>query len=260
MLCSIRGELSSARAEGCTTYAIGRDGTARHEVIAGQNADMGPQMIPLAYMLHLEPHNKPHVLIWTFGGMLGYHGMNSAGVAHFSNALAGGPRNQLGMPEYVYERLMLECSSAEQVIDVLRKLPLASNENFMICDRHGNIADAEATTAGPEVLRNQGAGYLAHTNHFVSQRYATAENLKRSLADSAPRLERMNELIKSRYGSIELEDLQRFLSDHSGAPTGICRHGGGMQTAVSMISEPSRRRMHVALGNPCQHRYVTYDV
>ena len=157
-------------------------------------------------------------------------------------------------------RPMLECSSAEQVIDVLRKLPLASNENFMICDRHGNIADAEATTAGPEVLRNQGAGYLAHTNHFVSQRYATAENLKRSLADSAPRLERMNELIKSRYGSIELEDLQRFLSDHSGAPTGICRHGGGMQTAVSMISEPSRRRMHVALGNPCQHRYVTYAV
>jgi hypothetical protein len=35
--------------------------------------------------------------------MLGYHGMNSAGVAHFSNALAGGPRNQIDMPEYVYE-------------------------------------------------------------------------------------------------------------------------------------------------------------
>jgi isopenicillin-N N-acyltransferase-like protein len=260
MLCSIRGELGSAPAGGCTTYAIGRNGAAGHDVIAGQNADMGSRMIPLAYVLHLQPENKPEVLIWTFGGMLGYHGMNSAGVAHFSNALSGGPRPQFGMPEYVYERLMLECSSTEQVIDVLRKLPLASNENFMICDRQGNIANAEATTAGPEVLRDQGAGYLAHTNHFLCDRYSTAENLKRSLADSAPRQKRINALIKSRYGSIEVDDIKRFLSDHSGYPASICRHGSDMQTVASMISEPARRRMHIALGNPCQHRYVTYSM
>jgi isopenicillin-N N-acyltransferase-like protein len=219
---------------------------------------MGAENIRLAYVLHLQPQNKPEVLIWTFGGMLGYHGMNSAGVAHFSNALSGGPRDQFGMPEYVYERLMLECSNAEQVVDVLRKLPLASNENFMICDVHGNIVDAEATTAGPEVLRDQDAGYLVHTNHFLSQRYGTPENLKRSLADSAPRQARMDELVGSRYGSIGVDDIKRFLSDHSGYPTSICRHGGGMQTVASMISEPARRRMHVALGNPCEHRYVTY--
>ena len=260
MACSIRGELAGAPADGCTAYASGSKGTARHEPIAGQNADMGANMMPLAYVLHLQPQNKPEVLIWTFGGMLGYHGMNSAGVAHFSNALSGGPRNQFGMPEYVYERLMLECSSTEQVIDVLRKLPLASNENFVICDREGNIADAEATTAGPEVLRDQGAGYLAHTNHFLCQRYGTAENLKLSLADSAPREERINALIKSRYGSIEVEDIKKFLSDHSGYPTSICRHGGGMQTVVSMISEPTARRMHIATGNPCQRSYTTYSM
>ena len=140
------------------------------------------------------------------------------------------------------------------------ELPLASNENFVICDRQGDIADAEATTAGPEVLRNQRAGYLAHTNHFLCRRYGTPENLKLSLADSAPRQERINELIKSRYGSIGLDDIKRFLGDHSGYPTSICRHGGGMETVVSMISEPVARRMHVALGNPCQHRYVTYSM
>src|SRR5215472_16166050 len=258
---SIRGELASVpAAEGCTAYAIGSRSTATRDVIAGQNADMGSQMIPLAYLLHLQPRDKPEVLIWTFGGMLGYHGMNSAGVSHFSNALSGGPRNQFGMPEYVYERLMLECSNTGQAIDVLRKLSLASNENFVICDRHGDIADVEATTAGPEVLRDQGAGYLVHTNHFLCKRYGTAENLKLSLADSVPRQQRITELINSRYGSIEVDDIKRFLSDHSGYPTSICRHGGGMQTVVSMISEPAARRMHVALANPCQHRYVTYSM
>jgi isopenicillin-N N-acyltransferase-like protein len=260
MACSIRGELATAPAEGCTAYAIGRSGTASHEVVAGQNADLGSGMMPLAYLLHLQPRGKPDVLIWTFGGMLGYHGMNSAGVAHFSNALGGGPRSQFGMPEYVYERLMLECTSTGQVIDLLRKLPLASNENFVVCDQQGNIADVEATTAGLEILRDQDAGYLAHTNHFLCQRYATADNLKLSLPDSPSRQERINALIKSRFGSIEVDDVKRFLSDHSGYPTSICRHGGGMQTVVSMISEPAARRMHVAFGNPCKHQYVTYSI
>ncbi len=260
MACSIRGELSSARAEGCTAYVIGRRGSAEREILAGQNSDMGSDSIPLAYMLHLQPERKPEVLIWTFGGMLGYHGMNSAGVAHFSNALGGGPRSQFGMPEYVYERMMLECSSLEQVMDLLRKMPLASNENFILCDGQGNIADVEATATGPEILRDQGAGYLVHTNHFLCQRYASAENFKRSLADSFPRLDRIDSLIKSRYGSINVDDIKQFLSDHSGYPTSICRHDGGMRTVASLISEPARRRMHVALGNPCQHRYVTYSM
>lgn len=260
MACSIRGELARTPAEGCTAYAIGRGGTASHVVIAGQNADLGAQMMPLAYLLHLQPQGKPEVLIWTFGGMLGYHGMNSAGVAHFSNALSGGPPNQFGMPEYVYERLMLECTRTGEVIDLLRKLPLASNENFMICDRHGDIADVEATTAGAEILRDQGAGYLAHTNHFLCQRYATAANLKQSLPDSPARQERIHSLIKPRYGSIGVEEIKRLLSDHSGYPASICRHGGGMQTVVSMIAEPAARRMHIAFGNPCQHDYRTYSL
>jgi isopenicillin-N N-acyltransferase-like protein len=260
MLCSIRGDLGNASGAGCTSYAIGRNGTAQREVLGGQNADLSSRMIPLAYVLHLQPQNKPEVLIWTFGGMLGYHGMNSAGVAHFSNALSGGPRARFGMPEYVYERMMLECGTTEEAIDILRRLPVASNENFMICDRHGSIADAESTTAGPEVLRDGGAGFLAHTNHFLCDRYSTQENLRVSLADSIPRQKRIDALIKSRYGSIVVEDLKRFLSDHSGHPTSICRHSDDMQTVASMIAEPARRCMHVARGNPCQQRYVTYSM
>jgi isopenicillin-N N-acyltransferase-like protein len=48
MACNIRGELRYAPEEGCTAYVIGRSGTAGREVIAGQNADMGPEVIQLA--------------------------------------------------------------------------------------------------------------------------------------------------------------------------------------------------------------------
>jgi len=260
MACSVRGEMHNAREEGCTAYVIGRGGAAGREILAGQNSDMGSDVIPLAYVLHLQPQRKPEVLLWTFGGMLGYHGLNSAGVAHFENALGGGPGNRFGIPHYPVERMMLECDRLEDAIDLLRKMPLASNANYVLCDGQGHIADVEATTAGAEIVPDQGAGYFAHTNHYLCKRYALAENFKRSLEDSFPRQDRIDSLIKSHYGSIEVDDIKRFLSDHSGYPTSICRHGGGMRTVASMISEPARRSMHVAVGNPCEHKYVTYSM
>ena len=260
MACNIRGELQYAPQAGCTAFAIKAKGAAQHEMIAGQNSDMGSEVIPLAYVLRLQPQNKPEVLTYTFGGMLAYHGFNSAGVAKFENALGGGPPSRFGIPHYPVERMMYECGSLEEVFALLRKMPLEYNVNFLMCDGQGNIADVESTTEGPQILQDQGAGYLVHTNHYLSKRFATPENFKRSLPDSFPRLKRIHSLVQSRYGSITVADIQQFLSDHSGYPTSICRHDKSMSTVASMIAEPARGAMHVALGNPCQHRYVTYTM
>jgi isopenicillin-N N-acyltransferase-like protein len=260
MACNIRGEIAQAKEGGCTAYAIGRGGAAAGEIIAGQNSDMTSEVIPLAYVLHLRPEGKPEVLMWTFGGMIGYHGLNSAGVAHFANALGGGPESRFAMPHYPVKRMMLECGTVEEAAGLLRSVPLASNGNYVMCDGAGNILDVEATTAGPEIIRDRGDGFLAHTNHFLCSRYARKENFDRSWQDSFPRMERMTALIRSRYGSLAVEDLKRFLSDHSGRPTGICRHNGESRTVASLIAEPARRRMHVAVGNPCRGAYATYSM
>ena len=260
MACSIRGEAASAKHEGCTAYVIGRSGAAQREILAGQNSDMTTEIMSLAYVLHLQPKDKPEVLIWTFGGMIGYHGMNSAGVAHFANALGGGPRSQFAMPHYPVKRMMLESASLDQAVNLLRTIPLASNGNYVLCDGQGEIMDVEATTAGAEVIRDNGAGFLVHTNHFLCPRYARKENFEKSWRDSFPRIEKMNELIRSRYGSVTVEDVKRFLKDHTGKPTSICRHDSESRTVASLIAEPARRRMHVAVGNPCQSNYVTYSM
>jgi isopenicillin-N N-acyltransferase-like protein len=257
---NIRGELSHAGQEGCTTYVIGRRGTSNREILAGQNSDMDTGIPPLGYILHLKPNNKPEVLTWTFGGMIGYHGMNSAGVAHFANALGGGPSSRLGLPHYPVKRMMLECDHVDQVIRLFKTVPLASNGNYVLCDGHGNIADIEATTAGPEILKDQGAGFLAHTNHFLCSRYAREENFRQNWKDSSPRLDRMNSFIRTKFASLTVADVKTFLSDHKGYPTSICRHDGDSLTVASLISEPAQRCLHAAVGNPCQNRYVTYSM
>jgi isopenicillin-N N-acyltransferase-like protein len=148
----------------------------------------------------------------------------------------------------------------EEVFDLLRRMPVEYNVNYLMCAGQGNIADLESTTEGPQILHDEGAGYLVHTNHYLSERFATGDNFKRSFPDSFPRLERIRSLVESRYGSITVEDIQHFLSDHSGYPTSICRHDKGMRTVASLIAEPAQGRMHVAVGNPCQNRYVTYTI
>jgi isopenicillin-N N-acyltransferase like protein len=265
---NIRGELRKAVSEGCTTYVIGRRGTANHQILVGQNSDMGHSSIDLGYILHLKPKSKPQVLIWTFGGMIGYHGMNSAGVAIFENALSENgevPPGRFAMPHYPVKRMILESSSVDAALGLFQKIPLASNKNYVMCDGSGAILDVETTTAGPEVLRDEGAGFLAHSNHFVCSKYANKERPDALLPDSRKRFARIHELIRADFGSLTVDRMKAHLGDHSGHPTSICRHAeapatGTMRTVASMIAEPATRRMHVALGNPCTSRYVIYSM
>lgn len=251
---NIRGEIGHAKEEGCTAYAV-----KQRNILIGQNSDMTADIPPLAYVLHLKPAGRPEVMIWTFGGMLGYHGMNSAGVAHFANALGGGPGGRFAMPHYPVKRMMLECRSLVEVVDLLKKIPLASNGNYVLCDPAG-ILDIEATTAGPEVLTDEGKGFIAHTNHYVCSRYAKKVNFDQSWKDSFPRLDRMNSLLAAKEGPVSVDDLKKNLSDHSGQPTSICRHDRESCTVASIVAEPGRRQLHVAVGNPCENRYVTYSM
>ncbi len=258
---NIRGELGRAQAEGCTAYAIGPKATGGRGVIAGQNADVAASTMDYAYVLHLQPVNKPQALFWSFGGMIGYHGMNSAGVGEFANALGGGPAGKFAMPHYPVKRLMLECRSLDEVLKVLERVPLASNGNYVLCDGSGKVLDVEATSDGPNVIRDEGAGYLAHSNHFLCPRYATKENYKQGWGDSFNRLDRMNAMIRERYGKVTVEDVKKFLRDHSGDPAAICRHGAkDSVTAASLIAETANRCLHVATGNPCANRHVTHTM
>jgi isopenicillin-N N-acyltransferase-like protein len=117
-------------------------------------------------------------------------------------------------------------------------------------------------------LPDDGSGFLAHSNHYLCGAHACAENFARSLADSFPRLRRMQEHLQSRLGRLTVDDLKRFLSDHAGHPTSICRHPhsgpddpvlpSSGRTVASLIAEPDRGLLHVSRGNPCETAYATY--
>jgi len=258
---NIRGGLDTQMDGACTTYAISGRGTADGDILSGQNADLSPTEIDLAYILHLKPKNKPQVMVWTFGGMIGYHGMNSAGIGAFANALGGGPAPQYGLTHYPIKRMMLECTKLEEVERIIERVPLASNGNYMLNDLK-DILNVEWTTTDANRLTDNGYGFLAHTNHFVCSDYANPENFQQSLPDSFSRLSRMNELIRSRFGKIGVTDLKSFLRDYNNGPRGICRSDASNEsiTAASIISEPAKRQMHVAVGYEKETPFELYKM
>ncbi|MDA1053427.1 MAG: C45 family autoproteolytic acyltransferase/hydrolase [Planctomycetota bacterium] len=267
---NIRSALTKASDGGCTSFVVARRGTRKGQILIGQNSDMLPAAMEFCYVLHLKPEDKPETLMWTFGGMIGYHGINGHGVGNFANDLGGGPEPCFAMPHYPVKRLMMECAAVDEVVQLLHSIKLWCNGNYVLCDGRGTILDVEATPGGPHLLTDNKSGFIAHSNHFVCAKHATHENHKVSAVDSFSRLARMNELVESRFGDLTVDDFKTFLRDRDGDPSGICRFAqtadpaadwmtAGM-TIASIIAEPDKRRIHVAAGNKPETPYEVYKM
>jgi hypothetical protein len=272
---NIRSVLSTAQGkstqqDGCTSFVVAPQATANNVMLAGQNSDMLPETSEWAYVLHLKPLGKPETLMWSFGGMIGYHGFNEHGIGQFANDLGGGPARQFAMPQYPIKRLLMECRDMAQVNEVFDTIPVAVNGNYVLCGSGGEIVDIETTTEGPHRITDEGSGFIAHSNHFVCVDHATPENFAESAADSFRRLDRMNRLLESRVGSLTPNDLKEFLRDRENAPSAICRSvqtaapgatwvTAGM-TVASIVAEPTERRMHIARGDEPDAPFVTYSM
>ena len=195
-------DAGSVQVEGCTAFAAGRGATARGDVLIGQNQDQAPEMEAFGVVVRVRPDDGPPVVMATFGGLVGYPGLNGEGVAHVQNALANGAWRH-ALPHYPLKRVLLEQESVEGCLGVFDRAPLASCGNYVLADGRGRIVDVEFTPDGYAVLEPD-EGLLVHANHFRSDRFRPQERLLESLPDSAPRTARLRALLGAQRGQITL--------------------------------------------------------
>lgn len=267
LLVNVRAEVgvfdrSPALAEGCTAFAAGPGATADGGVLIGQNQDQNRLMRELTVILRVEPERGPLMLMATFAGLLGYGGVNSAGVGIMQNSLANSVW-RFGLPHYPLKRAFLEQESVAGCLAQLDCASLGSCGNYVICDRE-RVVNFETTPDGYAVLPGPD-GWVAHANNFRDPALAADERLLAALPDSAPRCARMDALMARQRGAIALEDARAWLSDHEGHPVGICRHATSdeptaMTTMYSVICEADKGCLHITAGNPCENPYHTYSL
>ena len=84
------------------------------------------------------------------------------------------------------------------------------------------------------------------------------------LPDTLIRSGRMLQLLKAKFGELDIESLKDIMRDHADYPTSICRHEdkrhGELGTLSTIICRPEDRLMLATYGNPCVSPFQEFTI
>lgn len=246
----------------CTTFAVLPEATADGAPLIGQNADLPAFYKEIGVVVELVFDDMPRVLMLTPAGQVSYIGINDRGLGVFANFLTcDGWR--VGFPRYLLSRLALTKETIADAIGAVRAVPRASSRNLIMLDAHDAAADLETTPIRDARLDPED-GLLAHANHYVAPELIAEERSPaRQVANSRVRLARMEEFLRQERGRLDAESMQTILRDRACFPDALCRLPEDDPTSdtitfASVISEPAKGQMRIAVGPPNEHPYRRY--
>jgi isopenicillin-N N-acyltransferase-like protein len=229
----------------CTTYA--RSGS---NPVLAQTVDLNAELDDQITVLEVSSAASPRrSLVLSFGGLLGYLGLNSDGLAIGLNLVLGGQWCP-GVPPYLAIRYLLDCAaSVDEAVELLRGLPLASSRSLTLCDTSRSIC--------LEILDNEivvlEEAAVAHTNHYLHPGFADRDELNVFARNSSlRRLEAARDGIARLPEDAEVEQHFQLLS---AAP--ICVPDTGdirrERTVAAVVMLPDRGELHIRPGDPSRH-------
>ena len=260
MMLQIRNQLRPDADAGCTAFSIARP--AGQAAIVGQNWDNDPALTPFTIVLTRRPQGKPALMTITQAGLIGYIGLNSAGIGLCLNTLPA-PSRRMGVPHYFTVRAMFETGSLQAAVAAVRRAHRAIPANIIVATPQGP-ADLEVTLDDVHVIADRGTGLVTHTNHCEHPALLPINAEFPDLIQSRARKVRIGHLLNQMHRPFALEALKTALRDHENHPRSICRHPnadagtGYWATVFSVLIEADAGRMHVSRGNPCEQPYETY--
>lgn len=257
--------------EECSAFA--RVSSGGH-VVAGQNWDWAPFAADTVVVLQSEPDDGPALVTVVEAGLLAKFGVNSAGFAVMTNALActqdvGSP----GVPYHVMLRSLLGCADTADAVALLESATRSSSANYLLVDESGEAVDVEARPGGAAALhrlRPDERGVLLHTNHFVSGDFGSLDSVVdyADLIESTSqfRLDRVTSAVAAADDPGDLEMYADALVDHTNHPDSVCRHPDPTLpdeeqslTVASVLVDLTARRIRLSAGPPCESGYEDLD-
>jgi isopenicillin-N N-acyltransferase like protein len=225
----------------CTCYARAADG------VLAQTIDLNGNPEDQLCVLRIARTGLPRrVLLISFGGLLGYLGLNSDGLAIGLTLVLGGQWHP-GLPPYLAIRHLLDTSgTVAEAIDALRELHLASSRTIVLCDArtcaYVEILDGE--------LRVTESDQVAHTNHYLDPGFASGDEVNVFARNSSVR---RLETCRSRLAAIEPgAGAEAHLALLSEGPINVTGNGNVRRehTVAAVVMLPRAGELHLRPGNP----------
>lgn len=224
----------------CTTYA--RAGAVLAQTV-DLNGDLDDQ---IAVLDVARPGSGRRSLVLSFGGLLGYLGINSDGLAIGLNLVLGGEWRP-GLPPYLAIRHLLDtAASVDDAVSILRGLRLASSRSLTLCDAS---KAAYVEILGDEI-RVVEASEPVHTNHFLHPDFLADDELNVFARNSS--------LLRLKACQSALVSLpaQACPEEHFGVLSAapICVEDTGdvrrERTVAAVVMRPGLGELHVRPGDP----------
>jgi isopenicillin-N N-acyltransferase like protein len=239
----------------CTTYASRSAGPGGNPVLAQTvdlNGDLDDQIAVLDIGLS---GSGRRALVLSFGGLLGYLGVNSDGLAIGLNLVLGGDWRP-GLPPYLVIRHLLDnARSVADAVRILAGLPIASSRSLMLCDP----ASARCVEILDGTLRSLGTEGLVHANHFLHPDFTSHDQLNVFARNSS--------LLRLKAATSAMIDFARTgagIEEHFAllsqppicvADTGDIRRE---RTVAAVVLLPGRNELHLRPGDPSASSTQTF--
>jgi isopenicillin-N N-acyltransferase-like protein len=248
----------------CTSFAVNEQRTADGHVLAAHNEDWIPEDENDVYVVSAKPKDEPPFLSMTYGGLLPNVGFNAYGIAQLIDSVYP-TDSRIGIPRLVVARAVLASRRISGAIGRTLVSHRAAGYNHLIVHESGEMYSVEVSARRFDILHGTD-GYIAHTNHYLSQTMKEIEKDPEELLSSRVRYFRANRLLRE-TGAHTIQSLHAIQKDHVNLPNSICNHNiSGIDpldresTIASLVIDLTAREMHIAWGNPCQNPYHTYHL
>ena len=250
----------------CTTYASLTAGPAGGPVLA-QTVDLNGNLDDQIAVLDVGLDGaQRRTLVLSFGGLLGYLGVNSDGLAIGLNLVLGGDWRP-GLPPYLaIPHLLDQAGSVAQALAILPGLPLASSRSLTLCDA-GSVACAEIVDNELRLVEPGGA-IGVHPNHLLHPDLTPRDALN-VFARNSSRL-------RLTAGQAALAELTELAVTGAGAGADVEEHFARLsrppicvadtgdirreRTVAAVVMLPDRGELHIRPGDPSRSATQSFRI
>lgn len=252
----IMGYLKVGAAAECTTYArVGSAGTG--DSVLAQTIDLNGNLDDQVGVLDVTVTGARHrTLVLSFAGLLGYLGLNGAGLAVGLNLVLGGEWRP-GLPPYLAIRHLLDtASSVDEAITVLRGLRLASSRSITVCDQE---KAAWVEVLGDE-MRVVEAAQSMHTNHVLHPDLVPYDEINIFARNSSVR--RLDACASGLAGLPHPATVEEHFALLSTEPIRVPDEGDirRERTVAAVVMLPGRGELHLRPGDPSHSRTHVFSL
>ncbi len=233
---------------GCTSFVAQRDWTKDGRILCGQTWDLATDNMPFVIGVIRKPSEGPATCTLTTTGCLSLIGLNEAGVAvGTTNLRTTDARRGVNYLSIIHKALSQR--DFESAVACVETATRAGAHYYYLTGKGGQATTIECT-ATQHRRADLRSGYAAHTNHCLVPEFAAQEG-QTPQQSSHRRLARINGLLESGRGQLDMARAQSYFADHSDGVDSICRHDyNGISTNGAIVIDPELPQIRACHGLP----------